>query len=258
MSGYRPPKGAGINTRASLDRHPPSFPSMSFIAPNTKTVDIRAWPIWNSFIVRATEDLNLLKIGQYNHHLDPQRWQAAMPAGFPHSPLQMVRLLDWEERGDQHPWQYTLRHTPPSAPYRTAKWTAYGKPRCATFHHLRIGHVEIDPLIYELPATIQERLQVTNGQMILYLMMESVARGRNIRLAVEVQRVVGPTTGYEEVVVARYLPHEEAQLPSAVFEVFMKQPSVPRACADYACRRLLPQGLGPSRCLHHIVTPPGY
>ncbi|KAJ7732336.1 hypothetical protein DFH07DRAFT_968437 [Mycena maculata] len=209
--------------------------------------DIRNHPIWTSFRTRVALDLI---------HKAQQLETAPLffPEGFPHRGCELRQPLDWEE-GRAQCFQYSLKHIPPSAPYRSTKWVVHGKPRVPGMVHHKLGRVEIDALIYEPSEPLCAIL--TDGRAMLSLMGDSVQSGRGIRLASEVHPQIDPCTGivmgYAEHIAARYA---QGDLSSTLVRVFTEQPVPWRVCASFDCPNLLPAA-GPDQCLHHIVTRPG-
>ncbi|KAJ7494833.1 hypothetical protein B0H11DRAFT_2003548 [Mycena galericulata] len=214
--------------------------------------DIRAHKIWPSFVSRVAIDL--MNRRQQLEIVSPT--SQVMPPGFPNASFELLQALTWKEDGDWHPFQYSLRHNPPGAEYRSAKWEVHGKPRIEKVPHYRLGYVEIDALIYEPTEPLRDAL--TDGKVLLELLSKSVQSGNAIRLAFEVEQVIGAHNAvqYVESIVARYIQTGPRPLSSTLFHVFRRRIVPLRVCVDIGCMASLPM-VGPDRCLHHIITPPG-
>ncbi|KAJ6533771.1 hypothetical protein DFH09DRAFT_1406304 [Mycena vulgaris] len=210
------------------------------------TLDITTHPIWSPFKTRIVHDL------AYKLQ-DPET--AIKMSDFPNK---IHQKLDWEQGGYWHNFEYTLRHIPPSADYRPAKWLIEGsncqppsEPR-ADPSWVWIGEVQIDGLIYEPTEPLRDIL--TDEKTMLVLMKKSIECGRSIRLAHEVfsrEEEPGRPAGCTEFIVARTL--ERPNQSSIVVHTYSRR-DVPRRICGICLVALLPV-VGPNHCLDHIITP---
>ncbi|KAJ7732332.1 hypothetical protein DFH07DRAFT_846538 [Mycena maculata] len=208
-------------------------------------------PIWASF--RTHVALDLFNKAQQLEDFTAAPW---FPPGFPHEGSEIRQPVDWGEGGVRQCFQYSLKHIPPSAPYRSTKWVVHGKQRVPGTRHHSLGQVDFGALIYEPTEPLRDLL--TDGKAMLSLMIDSVQSGRAIRLAPEVHPLIEPysnvVVGYAERIVARY--SQDGDPSSNLVHVFAERPVSRRVCASFNCPNLLPAA-GPDQCLHHIITPPG-
>ncbi|KAJ6468238.1 hypothetical protein C8R45DRAFT_464653 [Mycena sanguinolenta] len=218
----------------------------------TDVYDVCNDPVWPQFLDRVAGDLQ--------EKIVAEGWMLINHPEFPHQfheTVDFVLSVD-EESYTAYYFQYRIKYFPPTARWRSHMWKAFGKPRVppGTPEHL-LGCVVIDPLIYEDPGPLGDRL--TNGLVALDLMRESVKNNRFVRLAFEVHAIYGEEgeiLEYRERMLARSGPPTKFSELDQVVEQFRERTVLPRNCIFVNCSKFLPP-VGPDYCLEHMTTPPG-
>ncbi|KAJ6611933.1 hypothetical protein B0H10DRAFT_338787 [Mycena sp. CBHHK59/15] len=198
-------------------------------------------PIWNSFRRRVANELS-----NKARQLKNQNVENWLPPGFPTAAFELLQLVDWWEGGFTHYFQYKVSHQDRVGNYGAAIWVAHGKARIKNMPMYQIGCVEIDGRLYADDEPLKEYL--TDGQVALSLLRDSIASGHSFRVAsVVTAQPMSMTHNVERIVAHSSLVNGSSLQPIE----FVTREIPKRICTVPGCGVWLPLA-GPNACLHHI------
>ncbi|KAK7055707.1 hypothetical protein R3P38DRAFT_3342738 [Favolaschia claudopus] len=215
---------------------------------NTVGVDPRNEPSWVQFRHAVAADL-AVNIAL----LERSESMLGLPLDFPHNLRKVLNVGGTAQAPNL--FQYRLKYCDPARDdeHKAAAWIAYGARCVRGSREFLIGVVRIDPLIYQDPGSLHNRL--ASGHLMLHLMREAVLQDRWICVEFVVHPVMGrwgEIHSAEERIVAR--AYRRGWELCDVVEEYRRRRVPPRFCnfrGVGGCAVLLPV-VGPEHCARHV------
>ncbi|KAJ7705682.1 hypothetical protein B0H16DRAFT_692602 [Mycena metata] len=231
---------------------PPAHPIMSHNIPPTY-VPTQAWVAFRARLAHYLGQQHRLLVAANDPRkpfdLTTTHGVAGLPLEFPNDAFQHSGYIDFTEGKVRYVFQYTFFHALPVQAWEPLVWKISARPYISVAPWKDVGYVEFDSRVY---LDINPIVPLVDGEVMLRFMVNSVEKGRGVRVASRVEAPLGPggTPGLWniETLEARSTTTERENLVVELGKRYVPK----RSCSVATCRAWLPAA-GPDVCVIHLL-----
>ncbi|KAJ7179639.1 hypothetical protein C8R46DRAFT_1212178 [Mycena filopes] len=172
-----------------------------------------------------------------------------LPLEFPNEAFQHTGYIDFTDVNMRRVFEYAFSHALPIHEWESLVWKISAKPYVAGAPWTVVGYVEFDSRVYLDTNPI---VPLIDGEVMLRLMISSVQRGLDVRLASRVEAPLSPG-GVPSLWNVETLEARSSAPEGETLVLELGQRYVPkRSCSLATCRAWLPAA-GPDVCVIHLL-----